>query len=220
MARSTKSPKSRITPRSSSTGRGPGRPAKFNRETALETALQTLWKRGYVGASASALSDAMGIERSSFYNTFLGREALFREILKLYGQITPDRPLGQITLGQAVTPVVEKVFRDVCRVRAADPESKGCLMVNSIVMLVGNDPALAPEIVGAVQRQIQVFEALLQQAARQGEIPVPKDMRAAAYTLTIFLIGLNVISKVENKEAVLWASCRHQLSNLGFQIKK
>lgn len=169
--------------------------------------------------TTSALSEAMGIERSSFYNSFGDRATLFREALSRYSEITPDKPLAHLRPGQPVTPIITSVFRNICRVRAADPDSRGCLMVNSIITLVGTDSELATVITEAVRRQVVIFERLIRQAAAQGEIPLPKDLPGAASALTSFLMGLNVFARIERSEAALWAACRHELGNLGFRVR-
>jgi TetR/AcrR family transcriptional repressor of nem operon len=78
-----------------------------------------------VASSAKALSERLGITRSSFYNAFGSREASFKEALDLYFSIAPDRVLAHIEANESVLEVLTRTFRDVCRVRAADPEAYG-----------------------------------------------------------------------------------------------
>lgn len=197
---------------------GPGRPAKFGRTAAVDQALGGFWTHGFAAMNVSALAAAMGIERSSFYNSFGDREAVFAEALRRYTELTPDRPLAEVKPGEPVTPVLVWVFREVCRVRAADSARRGCLLVNSIVTLVGGHPELGPMIAAGVRRQRATLERLLRQAAAQGEIARLADPAGAAGALTMFLIGLNVFARVEEREAALWSACRHHLQGLGFAV--
>ncbi|KXI30386.1 TetR/AcrR family transcriptional regulator [Paraglaciecola hydrolytica] len=50
---------------------------KFDRNQALEAAMLVFWKKGYVGASLTDLTEAMAINKPSMYATFGNKETLF-----------------------------------------------------------------------------------------------------------------------------------------------
>ena len=141
---------------------------------------------------------------------------MFREAVAVYRQGVPDAALAEIQPGQAVVPVVRKVFRDICRARAADPEARGCLIVNSIGELVGVNAELGEDIAGWMRSGVKVYQGLLRQAAEQGEIEPPKDLRATARAFVAFVSGVNTISKVVRSERELWKLCETFLERYGF----
>ncbi len=192
-----------------------GRPLGFVREEAVEAAMNLFWRKGFLAVSAKDLADAMGIQRSSFYNSFGSRENAFIEALKLYATQTPDAPLGKLKPGQPVVPVLVSVMRNVCHIRAADTEARGCLVCNSIAELVGVEDSVGPMLEDAVKAQVAVLERLLRQAAQQGEIELLTDEGAAARTFVAFLVGINTVSKVIRDEEQLWDMCREFLLGLG-----
>lgn len=61
-----------------------GRPRAFDRDTALQRAMDVFWVRGYEGASLAALTEAMEIRPPSLYAAFGSKEGLFREALAHY----------------------------------------------------------------------------------------------------------------------------------------
>ena len=61
-----------------------GRPTSFNRDEAIETVMQEMWRNGYEANTVKALSERLGITRSSYYNAFGSREALFKLALEKY----------------------------------------------------------------------------------------------------------------------------------------
>lgn len=195
--------------------RSRGRPIEFDREAAVHAALDRFWKRGFEAVSVSDLADAMSIQRSSFYNSFGDRETAFREALEAYREIAPDAALAQIEPGYPVKPVIRKVFREICRVRAADPGARGCLVVNSIGELVGVNKELGACVADAVRNGIRLYERLLRQAVDQGEIEKPRDIRAAARAFVAFVSGLNTISKVVRDEGDLWSMSESFLERFG-----
>ena len=54
-----------------------GRPKSFDKEIALEKALDVFWTQGYDGASLKDLTQAMGINKPSMYATFGNKEQLY-----------------------------------------------------------------------------------------------------------------------------------------------
>ena len=64
--------------------RGRGRPSTFDRTEALNRAMKLFWEQGYEGTSFDQLIQAMGISPSSFYNSFGGKEQLYREATDAY----------------------------------------------------------------------------------------------------------------------------------------
>jgi len=67
-----------------------GRPREFNREDALEKAMQVFWARGYEGATLGELTAAMGISKPSLYAAFGDKQTLFDKALVRYA----DGPWG------------------------------------------------------------------------------------------------------------------------------
>lgn len=192
-----------------------GRPPKFDRQAAVEVAMNEIWRNGLEASSVKALSERLGITRSSFYNAFGSREALFKEALDLYFSQAPDRVLAHVGADASVLVVLTRMFREVCRVRAADPEAKGCMAINCVAELVGVDVTLGPIMEGAVRRSLERFEKLLRQAAASGEIEDTGDLKQKALALQNLLIGLNVISKVVRSEEELWSGVKLTLKGLG-----
>ncbi len=56
----------------------------FDKEEVLDRAMNLFWKKGYNGTSIRDLEKATGLGKSSLYNTFGGKEALFLVTLKRY----------------------------------------------------------------------------------------------------------------------------------------
>lgn len=191
-----------------------GRPAKFDRDQAIESVMNEIWRNGYEACSAKAISERLGITRSSFYNAFKSREALFLEVLELYASRAPDRALADIAPGAPVLPSISSVFHDVCRVRAADAEARGCLVVNSIAELVGVHKRLEPVLKEMLRRGLERFRVLLRQAADNGEIKDAEDIDEKAMALQSLLIGINVMSKAGHSEEELWGMARQTLKGL------
>jgi len=192
-----------------------GRPIKFDRQTAVELVMNAIWRNGFEVCSVKAISEKLGITRSSFYNAFGSREALFLEALELYFSKSPDKALAMVDRDASVLKVLTQVLKEVCRSRAADPEARGCMAVNCVTELVGVDETLGPVLEKSILGSLDRLERLLGQAAANGEIEDKGDLRDKALALQNLLIGLNVMAKVVRSEDDLWAAAKQTLKGLG-----
>ena len=191
------------------------RPAKFDRYQALELVMNEIWKNGFEACSVKAVSEKLGITRSSFYNAFGSRENLFGEALGLYFQHSPDRVLGDVDEDIRILKLLTEMLKEICRTRAADTQARGCMAVNCVAELVGVNADLGPMLEDAILGSLDRLEMLLRRAAANGEIEDNGDLREKALALQNLLIGINVMSKVVRSEEDLWAAARQTLEGLG-----
>lgn len=193
-----------------------GRPSGFNREDAVETAMQEIWRAGYEASSVKAISERLGITRSSYYNAFGSREELFKEVLATYLAQSPDRALHAEIPKTSIKELLTSTFREICRVRAADAEGRGCLAINCLCELMsGSHDRFGGMIADAIFANAARMEELLSVAVARGELPEQTDVRAKALALQALLVGLNALSRAVRSEEDLWLSARTTLKGLG-----
>lgn len=190
------------------------RPSKFDRGTTVERAMNEIWRGGYEANSVKAMSEKLGITRSSYYNAFGSREALFAEALALYFTHSPDRALAEAGPGVSIKRLLTDTFRTVCKARAADPENRGCMVVNSIAELCATHEALGSMLEQAVLGSLARIETLLQRAEARREIAAEADTHALALAVQNLLMGLNVLCKVVHEEDELWRVAETTLRGL------
>lgn len=190
------------------------RPSGFDRSEAVETAMNEIWKNGYEKCSVKALSEKLGITRSSFYNAFGSREALFGEVLQLYSSRSPDISLANVPPDTSVKKLFTRTFRAACKARANDTDGRGCLAINCVAELCNVDEKLGPVLEKAVLGSLAQMEALLEQGVVQGEIDRQTDLHATALALQNLLMGLNVMCKVVRNESELWQAAKTTLKGL------
>lgn len=190
------------------------RPREFDQAAAIETAMNEIWKNGYEACSVKALSEMLNITRSSFYNAFGSREALFREALARYFELAPDKAFANARRGVRVKALMTLTFREVCRVRASDPAGRGCMAINSAAELCNVHEELGTLLADAILSSLSCLEKLMRWGVQQGEIDEDADTHALALALQNLLIGLNLMCKVVRDEAELWLAAETTLRGL------
>ena len=104
------------------------RPRTFCEVTALDRALDVFWRSGYEGASISALTEAMGINRPSLYATYGNKEELFQRALARYIELKNEF-FEEVLKEPTARDVVAKLLDGAAEI-LTDPEHPvGCLSV-------------------------------------------------------------------------------------------
>jgi len=192
-----------------------GRPPSFNREKAIETAMQEIWRGGYGASSVKAISEKLGITRSSYYNSFGSREDLFKAALEAYFGQSPDAILHGELPDMPILELLTRTFREICAARAQDPEGRGCMAINSLTELSGSHDELGTFLKNAVMGSAARLEYLLSIAVENGELPADADVHAKALALQNLMVGINVFAKALRDEGELWLTVKTTLKGLG-----
>ncbi|MBT8130074.1 MAG: TetR/AcrR family transcriptional regulator, partial [Gammaproteobacteria bacterium] len=148
-----------------------GRPLEFDPNVALESAMHVFWRQGYEASSLQDLIGAMGLSKSSFYQAFEGKQALFKRCIQFYRQGLVDelqRKLNQTGSGKAF---IQALFRDVANETTSPDGRRGCLLMNTASEFAQTDPEIAGLVSSSIQNLTQVFEKAIEQGQQQGDIP-------------------------------------------------
>jgi TetR/AcrR family transcriptional regulator, transcriptional repressor for nem operon len=190
------------------------RPKEFDEEQALAAALEVFWEKGYEAASVQDLTERMGIQKASLYNTFGDKHALFVRALGAYSAETLEWYRGQLERPGPVRATLAAMFRELTEGCDDDDDCRGCLCVNSAVELAPHDPAIAALLDQHSQAQEQLFRAALERAKGGREIPAELDTVATARYLLNVIAGLGVARKSGTSQARLDDVVRISLSVL------
>ncbi len=189
------------------------RTKEFDREEALDRAMQVFWDKGYEATSLSELLEAMGIARQSLYDTFGDKHALFLEALERYETQRLDRMRSCLEVAPSVIRAFREVFEGIVDESEA-AKRRGCMGVSAVVELAPNDPELAKRS-AARQRSLEaIFFRALEQAREKGELAASKDTRALARFLVGALQGLRVSATADPKSTALRDIARISLQAL------
>jgi AcrR family transcriptional regulator len=171
----------------------PGRPRSFDKQKALDAALQVFWRKGYEGASLTDLTSAMGIEKPSLYAAFGDKEQLFRQVLDHY-QNGP----ANMTLAALQEPTARRVIERLLRESAdagSDPKlPRGCLYVQG-ALACGNDAdCIRTELISRRAAGETLLRKRLQRAKKEGDLRKTADPAGLARYIMAVLHGMSVRS--------------------------
>jgi len=114
--------------------RGRGRPREFDESAVLDAVMELFWEQGFEAASLAEIVDAAGLNKSSLYNTFGSKEALFRRALDRYICGRQEMLDAVTSGGQGIDDLLALV--DMVRTETLSERGRrGCLALNSAAEL-------------------------------------------------------------------------------------
>ncbi|WP_347331618.1 TetR/AcrR family transcriptional regulator [Marinimicrobium locisalis] len=179
--------------KSASTGRG--RPLQFDPEQALQQAMLLFWAQGYEGTSTSQLMATMGLSKSSLYQAFGSKDALFNLCLDRYGEMTAGYMSD--TLAQAKSP--KQFLLDLVEATASyhsEDGPNGCLLVNSACELGAESPRAGPMLLKRRDKALAIMQQACRAMAENGELPKGREPDAVANQVFALICGLKVMERM------------------------
>lgn len=181
----------------------PGRPLEFDPDAALDAAMQVFWRNGYENTSMQDLLEVMQISKSSLYQAFGGKQALFERCMTRYGdemigslrEALEASPSGLSFIRQFLESVLDEA-RGVC-------ETRGCLVLNTANEFARRNPRIAEAVSRGLNRFHEVLLAAVERTQKEGDIPPDRNASMLATYLVSSMSGLKTMSKAGAGEKAL-----------------
>ena len=191
-----------------------GRPRAFDEDTVLARAAEVFWQHGYEGASLSALTGAMGINRPSLYATFGSKEQLFQRAFARYhdNQVAVVRAALDRPTAYAA---VEAFLRSSAEGLTAGDHPAGCLSIQGGLACSPENARISAMLAAGRAATEAALEERLTRAAREGDLPDALDPRAVARFVMALSEGHAVHAAAGASRADLQASVDIAMRALG-----
>lgn len=172
-----------------------GRPLQHHPETALKAAVQAFWRSGYHHTSMRDLLDAMQLSRSSLYQAYGNKEALFLLALTRYREELLGSLNERLAQEASAWQFIENLLLRTAQQAQSEQAALGCLIFNSATELGNSGSSVSNASVQSVEAITQFFVKVIQQAQQEGSIAKEHDVQSAAYFLTLSMSGLRMVLK-------------------------
>ncbi len=182
--------------KASATSKKRGRPAKFDRQQVVLSAINAFFDKGYEATTLGDLEEATGVDRSTLYNSFGGKAGIYSSATSAYlamaetGLFGPLRDGNPDSTGDGYDDILEFLAR--LRLGLTTATTPGCLIVND--MAAGVDPA------AAVRYRTMMEEGLRQALGRTGDADADRRQQRAGL-LAASVLGVNLVSKATGDKA-------------------
>ncbi|TKI05093.1 TetR/AcrR family transcriptional regulator [Martelella alba] len=181
------------TDRVASVRKGRGRPKQFDRDDALDKALQLFWRHGYEATSLSDLVAATGAKAPTLYGEFGNKEGLFRAAVERYISQFAERGRSLLSDPNSTAQgAIENFLRDTAALYTDKSLPSGCFLVCTSAALSAASSAVGEMLRNRHRLHEKMLMDFLRDRQLRGEIPDKTDVADLAKYFACLTQGMSV----------------------------
>ena len=164
-------------------GRRPG----FERDAVVSAAVDAFWSKGFTATTLSDLEQATGVDRSTLYNSFDGKDGLYRAATAAYVDRFEHELFEPLFAGSdGIADIILFIDR-LDNMYRASTNTRGCLIVNGIAS--GADHEATDRYLHSLKDGLRTA---LERAAAAGDTD-PSKTAQRSQLLSAAIIGINLL---------------------------
>jgi AcrR family transcriptional regulator len=182
-----------------------GRPLSFDRDTALQRAMEVFWTHGYEASTLHDLTHAMRINPPSLYAAFGDKEKLFMEVVDRYQQerrAAVLRAFEERTARQAV----QRLLTEAADALARRGAPRGCLLVMSDTNCSAESKHVQEALASRRAAMTRLLKARLDRGIDDRDVPPGTDTAALANFYSIVMQGMVMLARDRPSRKTLLAA--------------
>lgn len=183
---------------------------EFDRSEVLARAVDAFWAAGYESLSTLEIAEAMGVAKSSLYNTFSSKRDLFIESVDHYADSQRSKLVARSKSGN----VGELLRQMLLEVIADNNAGRGCFLVNTAAEFGAGDAEVRHHVKAGFDGMMDAFAALIRAGQKAGQIKSGVDPQHHAVILVTGISGLRVLVKGGYSAAELNPAIENMLTGL------
>jgi TetR/AcrR family transcriptional repressor of nem operon len=169
-----------------------GRRPSFDREVVVAAAIVPFWAKGFEATTLSDLESATGLDRSSIYNSFGGKEGLYRSAAAAYVDGAEQLLFEPLFKGNDGVADIIEFFDRLAENLGAGPNPPGCLIVNDMSDAVDKESTNR-----YLTRLEDGMRSALTRASESGETE-PSMNAQRCQLLSAAILGVNITHRNED----------------------
>lgn len=164
---------------------------EFDRNEVVARAVDAFWQAGYESLPALEIAEAMGVAKSSLYNTFGSKRNLFIESLDHYADSQRSKVVAR-SKSENVGELLRQMLLDVITDNYA---GRGCFLVNTAADFGARDEEVRQHVKAGFDGMIAAFTTLICAGQETGQIKSGVNPQQYAVILVTGISGLRVLVK-------------------------
>ena len=169
-----------------------GRPRKFDRNAALEKAMQVFWKKGFDNTSMPNLIEAMKINSPSIYAAFGSKEKLFLEAAERYSNSEGSAIWASLTTALTARQAVKSILDVSAEEFTRADKPHGCLIALGSLHSEGGNEDVRVALKNRRAKCMTMLHDRLKQGVNDGELPNSPDWQAIAIYYVTLQQGMSI----------------------------
>lgn len=164
---------------------------EFDRTEVVARAVDAFWRSGYESLPALGIAEAMGVAKSSLYNTFGSKRELFLESVDHYANSQRSKLIARASSENASVLLRQMLLEVVSDNNAG----RGCLLVNTAAEFGTRDGEVCQHVKAGFDGMMDAFANLIRAGQEAGQFKYDVNPRQYAVILIAGISGLRVLAK-------------------------
>ena len=191
------------------------RTKQFDERQALVSAMLVFWEKGYEATSINDLEQAMGLKRTSIYNTFGNKSAIFERVMSCYKESVMAALFAELDGAPDIREGVRRLLNGALDIHFDEDNPGGCLVVLSLMESGQHDAQSQASMQQTIQGLKTELQKRLSKAKKNGELSKDLDAGGTATTIATTMAGMMVMGKANFTRASLKKTVNQVVSLLG-----
>ncbi|MDX3227141.1 TetR/AcrR family transcriptional regulator [Streptomyces sp. ME19-01-6] len=188
----------------------------FDPDAALARVVRLFWRQGVASTGIQDVVTATGLNRSSLYATFGGKQELYRAALRRYVEQWSQPAFRSLAEDGRGLPAIAEFFSGLIAARCSGEYARwGCMVANAHAGAENTDPDVRTLLDRHHQQLRDAMHTALTTAGAQGQLAPGTDPGAAADVLALLAYGVNLRSRAGADAQALDATVATALDALG-----
>ncbi|MEU3862383.1 TetR/AcrR family transcriptional regulator [Streptomyces sp. NPDC028722] len=188
----------------------------FDPDAALETVVRLFWRQGVASTGIQDIVAATGLNRSSLYATFGGKQELYLTALRRYLEQRSQPMFRRLAEDERGLPAVAEFFDGLIEARCSGEYARwGCMVSNAHAGAESGDPGVRSVLDQHHQELRDAMYAALVTAEAEGELAAGADPAASADLLALLAYGVNLRSRAGADPRALRRTVTAALQSIG-----
>lgn len=184
------------------------RKRQFDDEKVLSVISEYFWEHGFSATKVDQLSAVTGLTKTSLYNAFGNKEALFERSVDFYVEqgLAPLEAHMDVdkSMSENLSTLLQLTFSEIYNPLL----THGCLLTNSILELKSNEPRLYDYVTKRYEEVHEVMHRFFEVYTENGRVSSEVDADDLTYLYMTFRQGLKVQSRNSEPQKAIESSIK------------
>ncbi len=179
------------------------RTKQFDERQVLVSAMLVFWEKGYEGTSIHDLEQAMGLNRTSIYNAFGNKRAIFNRVMVCYKESVMSALFIELDGAPNIKEGIRRMLNEALDIHFDEDSPGGCLVVLSLLESGQHDEQSQVSMQQTIHNLKHALQTRLGKAKKSGELSKNLDAGSTATTIATTMAGMMVMGKANFTKASL-----------------
>ena len=180
---------------------------QFDEHAALNAALLAFWRKGFAATSMHDLEAATGLNKSSLYNAWSNKQAMYARCLEVFATDYSAPLLAGLELAD-ISDVVDAILEALMARYRRNDIPAGCLATMAALEGGLHGQSTGDLIKTQLDDMTGLLAARFARAVQDGQLAAQTDVKALAAAFLAMMRGMAVLHRGQGDMAVLSAAAR------------